>query len=678
MTITATISPGMASGLRAVAFYRLGGSRRAIASSTQHDASTGWSRVSQARPNFVSHYQPHIPAEFEPYAKHDPSVRSAQAALARSYGIDAFCYLCEWTGAPVLPAAEIDEIWNSSPAGYPFCVCWENGCVDPVSEVAAQTNLARREYARDESLSFMRALIPVFADRRYLRLHGRPLVILSDPTAISDPASVIAAWRAESGRAGQGNPFLVCFSGVRSPPPGFDAAIELPPSGFPPESDRDRLTVTDPAFAGDVRAYRSLVAQLLARARPGYKLFRTAIPGWDDTPRDQHQGVSFTGSSPEVFGYWVEQIAQETLLRFSGEERLLFIRSWNEWDAGCHVEPDQRYGRQYLTALRDAIKQASAGVPERPAWPIRSAPGQGRDASGKTRVVRSRAEWPMNSQGTLVSVVMPAYNHERFVAAALDSVLTQTHANLEVIVVDDGSRDATGGVLDEYAARCTTHPLTVVHQSNGGTPDAINHGMSLARGDLIALINSDDLYAPTRLARLLSGMRQRNALFAFSATSFVDEAGAGIGSDDRYVTQLRDGISRAARAPDPVYALVTSNIAISSGNFVFQRQLLSATGGFCAMRVCHDWDFILAASYHTPLAFINEHLYVYRLHAANTFADRGLATRLEIEQLLATFFRDIERHPLLRNAVSRDQFIGYVRSRGLACFLPSSPQAVPA
>lgn len=670
MKITPSTKPGLVSRLRVVAFYRLGGSRCTMAGVNEDNAAATWSQVRRAQPNFLLHYQPHVLAELEHYAKYDPTVRSTQTALARAYGVDAFCYLCEWAGPPVLPAVEITEIRNSSPAEFPFCVCWENNSVDPVSEVAARKNPLRREYSRDESLSFIRALTPLFADRRYLRVDGRPLVILGDPTAILDPALVIAAWRTESGRAGQGNPFLVCFSGIRGPPPGFDAGIELPPSGFPPESIRDRLTIINPAFAGDVRAYRSLVAQLLARARPPYKLFRTAIPGWDDAPRDQDHGVTFTGSSPEVFGYWVEQIAHETLLRFAGEERLLFVRSWNEWDAGCHLEPDQRYGRQYLEALSDAVKQANAGVPERPAWPIRGAARHGRE-TGKTHLVRSSAEQPMNSQGTLVSIVMPAYNHEKFVGQALDSVLAQTHANLEVIVVDDGSRDATGDVLDEYARRCTTHPLTVVHQQNSGAPEAINHGLSLARGDLIALMNSDDVYTPTRLARLLSGMRQRSASFAFSATSFVDEAGAPIGDDNRYVAQLREDIARGSRAPDPVYALITSNIAISSGNFVFRRQLLNATGGFCAMPVCHDWDFILAASYHTPLAFINEHLYSYRLHATNTFADRGLATRLEIEQLLSKFFGDIERHPLLRDSVNRDQFIAYVHRQGLGCFLPS-------
>jgi hypothetical protein len=119
-----------------------------------------------------------------------------------------------------------------------------------------------------------------------------------------------------------------------------------------------------------------------------------------------------------------------------------------------------------------------------------------------------------------------------------------------------------------------------------------------------------------------------------------------------------------------VYALIRSNSAISSGNFVFRRELLKATGGFCALRVCHDWDFILAASYHTALAMVDQPLYIYRVHGANTFSDRGLSTRLEIEQLLSRFFRDIYRHPLLGDPADRERFFSHVRSCGLDGFLP--------
>ena len=628
--------------------------------------------MTRAKPNFGGHYQPHVPGELGRYAECDAKASMTQAAWARSYGIDAFCHFCEWTGATPTPEIELNKIRHLAGA-FPYCVCWENATPDRDFGAAQPRSHAPPQYSAAQASVFFRALLPLLADAHYVRVNGRPLVIVTVPELLDELAPVLASWRDDCRRSGAGDPYLVGVSGVRGTLPGFDATLELPPLGFPPESVLGAATAVDPAFRGEVLSYRSLAAQLLGRARPGYKLFRTAMPGWDTTPvAGPRGGVTFVGSCPEVFGYWVERIAHEAIVRFAGEERLIFIRSWNEWDVGCHLEPDARYGRQYPAALRSAVEQADLGAPRRPAWPPAAYSNPGRAAVAPTRLVRSPVTQPMHAQGPTVSVVMPAYNHERFVTRALDSVLAQSYAgSVEIIVVDDGSRDATAELLDDYARRCSTHPLTVLHQANAGAHEAINHGLTLARGEWVALINSDDLYAARRLDNCLNAAAQRKAAFAFSGTSFVNDAGEAIGNDDRYVAQLRDEIARGFRAPDPVYALIRSNIAISSGNFVFKRELLEATGGFSALRVCHDWDFILAASYHTPLAVVDEPLYIYRVHGANTFAARGLSTRLEIEQLLSRFFEDICRHPILREPLNRKRFLGHLRDCGLESFLPA-------
>jgi glycosyltransferase involved in cell wall biosynthesis len=285
------------------------------------------------------------------------------------------------------------------------------------------------------------------------------------------------------------------------------------------------------------------------------------------------------------------------------------------------------------------------------------------------RVVRSEPREAVSGQGPRVSVVMPAYNHERYVIRALDSVLAQTHRNLEVVVVDDGSRDATGELLDDYAARCRTHALTVVHQANAGAHEAFNHGLALARGDIIALMNSDDLYAPARLERMLETMARRNAGLVFSDTLFIDDQDREVAPTDPYVKQLRKSIAEAAKAPDLAYVLIYNNIAISTGNFVFRRELLDRIGGFCAMRVCHDWDFLLAASYETQLAFVAEPLYLYRLHGTNTFSSSRVHASFELEQLLTRFFESIAAHTLLRDPARAEHFLRHVRRIGLGGYI---------
>jgi len=116
-------------------------------------------------------------------------------------------------------------------------------------------------------------------------------------------------------------------------------------------------------------------------------------------------------------------------------------------------------------------------------------------------------------------------------------------------------------------------------------------------------------------------------------------------------------------------------VAVSSGNFVFRRALLEKTGGMCAFRICHDWDFIFAASYHTPLVFVHEPLYEYRVHRANTFSGQRLAAHLEADWVLDRFFQGIESHPVLRDPVSRQGFLDEVRRRALTAFLPPALRA---
>jgi glycosyltransferase involved in cell wall biosynthesis len=619
--------------------------------------------VRDSRPNFVDHYQPHLPRELGYYDSADPVAREAQVHLARGHGVDAFCYLCAWDARAMQLSPRADAIVLPD-VEFPFCICWENGSVDPVAEGAPPAPPATRQ-GLDICAGLIEALTPLLAHERYLRVGGRPLLVVARPDLIDDAASVLRLWREQCESAGVGDPYLVCFGTAWGRDlPGFDAAVEFPPAGFYPESFLPRLQISNPRFHGEVRSYRSSLAQALATPRPGHKLFQTVMPAWDETAANADAPMIFTGSTPELFAQWTERALMRTRMRFAGEERLLFIRSWNEWNLGCHLEPDQRYGRQYLEAFRDTLAGTRGDLPQRPSWEALRATTAIRD-----RVVRSRRD--ASAAGPLVSVVMPAYNHERFVVQALDSVVAQSHPNLEIIVVDDGSTDTTGRLLDRYVESCETRRITVVHQPNAGAHAALNRGMAMAEGEFVALVNSDDLYATSRIERMLAAMRDRNAAFAFSDTLFIDENGAEIDDDDLYVSELRAAIHSGTRAPDPLYGFIGANIAISTGNFVFRRELAEKIGGFCAMQVCHDWDFVMAASYHTKLAFVAAPLYLYRLHRANTFSGGRLRGGLEIEQLQSRFFENIVSHPILEDPGRARRFIAYVRSRGMGGYLPS-------
>jgi glycosyltransferase involved in cell wall biosynthesis len=665
---TAAERAGPRDRLRSLAFYRL--PSPANAGGLSGAELPEWTRVRSARPRFVGHRQPRLPGELGFYDGRDPGVRDAQAKLAREHSIDGFCYVFT-AGAD---AGELDPtlaaIVSSGSPDFPFCVCWETTRSHAGAGFDLYDDRGERRFTREECLSAIRALLPALADRRYVRIRGRPLLIVSSPDPIPDVLKLSALWRQECLRAGVGELYIACYGGALGADPaqlGFDALVECPPLGAFPRSRRDEVLPLGSDFAGNLRCYRSYVGQLLVAPRPDHRLFRCVAPGWDETPRGNSDERLFIDADPETFGYWAERIVDQTRLRLRGDDCLLFVRAWNDWEAGCNLEPDTRDGRRYLEALRGALNRPPPVPATRPPWrevQRWASPGGGIEA---TRVVRSTAP-AAAATASLVSVVMPAYNHERFVVKALESILAQTYAELEIVVIDDGSRDSTGSLLDAFAARCP-RPLTVVHQANAGAHEAINRGLALARGGTIAVMNSDDLYAPERIARLVAEMERRKAAFAFSSTRFIDDDGNEIDAFNPYANQLRRTTAEAIKAPDLLYALIFSNIAVSTGNFVFRRTLLEKLGGFCAMRVCHDWEFLLDASYETPLALVDEPLYHYRLHGTNTFAASRVRAAEELEQVLARFFGRLSEHPMAADPAKFGAFIAHARRIGLGGYL---------
>lgn len=661
--------------VRVLAFYRLPDAS-SRGSGIAGESLPEWASVRAARPAFVGHEQPQLPGEFGYCDVRDPSVREAHAVLAREYAIAGFCYVFQ---APP-HASQLDPalaaIVSSGRPRFPFCVCWETTSMNAGAGFDPDNDSGQRRFTREECIALLRSLLKVFSDGRYVRIGERPLFIVSSPDPIVDVRSVAALWRDECARAGVGNPYIACYGAVFGGDPeqvGFDAIVECPPLGGFPRSRRNELTAIESEIAGDVRSYRSYVGQLLSSPRPDHVVFRTVMPGWDETACGASMPRIFVDANPETFSYWTERALDQTHLRFAGDERLLFVRSWNEWSAGCHVEPGARHGRRYLDALRAAVARAPTLVPARPSWEAMRAWVTDPHGFLAARVVRSPQAAESNQAGPGVSVVMPAYNHERYVQGALDSVLAQTHRNLEIIVIDDGSRDATPALLDRYAARCRSHSLTVVHQANAGAHEAINHGLALARGEIIALMNSDDLFTPTRLERLLREMDRNGQELAFSNTRFIDDRGQEIAETDPYPRQLRRAIAEAAQLPELLYVLVYHNIAMSTGNLVFRRELLEQIGGFCAMRVCHDWDFILAASHETRLGFVDEPLYEYRLHGGNTFSGSRTLAAFELEQMLSRFFSSLGDHRIARDPAELERFLRYIREVGLGGYLPRHP-----
>jgi glycosyltransferase involved in cell wall biosynthesis len=273
----------------------------------------------------------------------------------------------------------------------------------------------------------------------------------------------------------------------------------------------------------------------------------------------------------------------------------------------------------------------------------------------------------------LVSVVAAACNHERHVAAALDSVAAQTHPAIELIVVDDGSTDATADIAARWlaspAARRFDRVELVRNERNLGAAASLNRGMALARGEYLSLLGSDDRYAPGRLATLLGRLAREDSRFAFSAVMPVDDAGQPA-LEAPLARRIATAREEFAVLPSASFGFLYRQLAISTGNFLLHRSLREEVGEFASLRHCYDWDYALRAFLHAEPVFVDEYLYFYRVRAADSSALEEGTPRREAEAVLTGHFERClagvvpnDRAPTPRNWPG--VFEHYVRFYGL-------------
>jgi hypothetical protein len=233
-------------------------------------------------------------------------------------------------------------------------------------------------YSEQDDRAHIRWLTRAFADERYIRVDGKPLFIIYRAYKVPDLRKTTATWREECRRLGIGEIFLCRIDTWedKSPPSqvGLDAAVEFQPDWWElgaPLGSRNRalrnFRWNDVRFLlhrkllGDdinVQDYRHLVSSAARRMSPNYPRFPCVTPSWDNSPRRCHGARVFIESSPAVFQQWVANTLA-SLKNATNTPPILFINAWNEWAEGNHLEPDQRYGRSYLEALKEALQSVN-------------------------------------------------------------------------------------------------------------------------------------------------------------------------------------------------------------------------------------------------------------------------------------------------------------------------------
>jgi hypothetical protein len=320
---------------------------------------TEWANVTRAEPCFRGHAQPNLPSELGFYDLRLPEVQLAQAALAREHGIHGFCYYYYWFNGKKLLSRPLETMLVNREPDFPFCICWANENWTRRWDGESDRILIAQEHSPDSDARFIRDVMPVLLDPRYIRLDGKPVLLVYRADLLADPAQTAARWRDAAQGAGLPGLHLCAVWKVDDPRPiGFDALVEFPPHEFFHREITDKVRDRSADFRGRVYDYAAGAAAVSPLPEKGFPIYRGVMPSWDNTPRRGPEAHIFANSTPAIYRTWLARVAREALSRPGKGDQFVFINAWNEWAEGATLEPSRKHGRAYLEATRDALQRA--------------------------------------------------------------------------------------------------------------------------------------------------------------------------------------------------------------------------------------------------------------------------------------------------------------------------------
>lgn len=233
---------------------------------------------------------------------------------------------------------------------------------------------------------------------------------------------------------------------------------------------------------------------------------------------------------------------------------------------------------------------------------------------------------------TSISVIIPLYNHERYIASALQSVLAQTSPADEIILIDDGSSDNGFSIAQQILAK--TQNAILLKQENAGAHNTLNRAIQMSRGDYLAVLNSDDMFAADKIERCRRILAEApSAGFISGDIEFMDSMNKPYNKMNNWMRQANLFLDETGL---PQLSLLFRMFVFTTSNMVFTRQLWEASNGFQPLRYCHDLDFLMFAYANTDVFFDRGHKHIiYRRHGSNTIKENTEKVDIEVAAIIA-------------------------------------------
>jgi len=339
---------------------------------------TEWTNVRKAKPLFKDHYQPRIPADLGYYDLSKPEIREAQARLAEEAGIAAFCYYHYWFGnGKQLLEMPLNEVVRVKTPDFPFCIAWANQTWykktwDSNKSILNKAVLIKQEYLGEKEIEdHFFALYHIFNDKRYFKIHDKLVFVLYKVEKIPYLDMFKEIWQKLALKNNLPGFFFVSYTddiGRISDPrhTNCDATIlslKTEPGSFRKNSRLRKFkrvlislisnTLKNPLH---VLPYSKVIDQLSSPLFNQNRIYPVIIPNWDYTPRRGMGSLIFHDSTPELFKKHVRQILS-LIDKKDSRDKIVFLKSWNEWGEGNYMEPDLKFGKGYIDALREVLDE---------------------------------------------------------------------------------------------------------------------------------------------------------------------------------------------------------------------------------------------------------------------------------------------------------------------------------
>jgi lipopolysaccharide biosynthesis protein len=326
---------------------------------------TEWTNVTRAIPQFLGHHQPRLPGPLGFYDLSYVDPIKKQVELAKWYGIHGFCFYYYWFSGRRVLEKPLDLFLHHQEIDFPFCICWANENWTKRWDGLDQDVLLNQEYSVEIDENFALDVVPILLDPRYIRVDGKPLLIIYRPPIIPKFQERLEKWRNVFRREGVGEVMIYMVQGFAQYDPipwGCDGAIEFPPHniGFGERNRAAELHIINPDYEGEIVDAADVFANACKSESidKQYRWIRGCCPSWDNEARKPGRGWTMINSTPDHFRDWLKYLVSNGAPKsFRNEENYLFVNAWNEWAEGAHLEPDRQHGYAYLNRIAEILEK---------------------------------------------------------------------------------------------------------------------------------------------------------------------------------------------------------------------------------------------------------------------------------------------------------------------------------